>query len=142
MGRHSREGEPDSGGLVVGQSDEHFRALIELSPDAVFVIVDGYHAFANWRGLQLLGASRMSDLQTRPALDFMHESIRAEAEQRLRGMSEGGTSLEYVEETLVPNAPGQPIRNPFKVTVCDPDGTNAKEVFTATGFWLVGFDWR
>ena len=101
MGRHSREGEPDSGGLVVGQPDEHFRALIELSPDAVFVIVDGYHAFANLRGLQLLGASRISDLQTRPALDFMDESIRAEAEQRLRGMSEGGTSLEYVEETLI-----------------------------------------
>ena len=77
MGRHSREGElasggePAAGGLVVGPSDEHFRALVELSPDAVFVIVDGYHAFANWRGLQMLGASKISDLQTRPALDYM-----------------------------------------------------------------------
>src|ERR1700709_2644235 len=106
MGRHSREGEPEgasapsSGGLVVGPSDEHFRALVELSPDAVFVIVDGYHAFANWRGLQLLGASKLSDLQTRPAPDFMHESIRAEAEQRLTGMVDGD-NLEYVEETLI-----------------------------------------
>ena len=74
---------------------------IELSPDAVFVIVDGYHAFANWRGLQMLGASKISDLQTRPALDFMHESIRAEAEQRLAGMVDLGNNLEYVEETLV-----------------------------------------
>src|SRR3954469_354039 len=107
MGRHSREGElasggePAAGGLVVGPSDEHFRALIELSPDAVFVIVDGYHAFANWRGLQLLGASKISDLQTRPALDFMDESIRAEAEQRLHGMADLGNNLEYVEETLI-----------------------------------------
>jgi diguanylate cyclase (GGDEF)-like protein/PAS domain S-box-containing protein len=100
MGRHSREGEPDAGSLVVGQSDEHFRALVELSPDAVFVIVDGYHAFANWRGLQLLGASKMSDLQNRPALDFMDESIRSEAEQRLSGMV-SGNNLEYVEETLI-----------------------------------------
>jgi PAS domain S-box-containing protein len=106
MGRHSREGEPESGGepaaggLVVGPSDEHFRALVELSPDAVFVIVDGYHVFANWRGLQMLGASKISDLQTRPALDFMDESIRAEAEQRLAGMVDGN-NLEYVEETLV-----------------------------------------
>jgi diguanylate cyclase (GGDEF)-like protein/PAS domain S-box-containing protein len=101
MGRHSREGEPDTGSLVVGPSDEHFRALVELSPDAVFVIVDGYHAFANWRGLQLLGASKLSDLQTRPALDFMDESIRAEAEQRLHGMADVGNNLEYVEETLI-----------------------------------------
>src|SRR5215203_5162920 len=101
MGRHSREGEPDSGGLVVGPSDEHFRALVELSPDAVFVIVDGYHAFANWRGLQLLGASRLSDLQTRPALDFMAESNRLEAEDRLTRMAIRGEPLEYVEETLV-----------------------------------------
>jgi diguanylate cyclase (GGDEF)-like protein/PAS domain S-box-containing protein len=101
MGRHSREGEPDSGGLVVGPSDEHFRALVELSPDAAFVIVDGYHRFANKRGLQLLGASRIADLQTRPALDFMAESVRAEAEERLRGMTELGRPLEYVEETLV-----------------------------------------
>jgi diguanylate cyclase (GGDEF)-like protein/PAS domain S-box-containing protein len=106
MGRHSREGEPESGhepapgGLVVGASDEHFRALVELSPDAVFVIVDGYHAFANWRGLQLLGASKISDLQTRPALDFMDESIRNEAEERLAGMV-NGRNLEYVEETLI-----------------------------------------
>ncbi|HST66596.1 MAG TPA: sensor domain-containing diguanylate cyclase [Mycobacteriales bacterium] len=108
MGRHSREGEPDTGSLVVGQSDslvvgqsdEHFRALVELSPDAVFVIVDGYHAFANWRGLQLLGASKLSDLQSRPALDFMDESMRVEAEQRLAGMV-SGANLEYVEETLI-----------------------------------------
>ena len=64
------------------------------------MIVDGYHAFANWRGLQMLGASKISDLQTRPALDFMHESIRVEAEQRLAGMVDGH-NLEYVEETLV-----------------------------------------
>ena len=101
MGRHSREGEPDSTGLVVGPSDDHFRALVEIFPDAVYVIVDGYHAFANWRGLQLLGASRISDLQTRPALDFMDESIRSEAEERLDGMANQGRSLGYVEETLI-----------------------------------------
>src|SRR5829696_4994417 len=101
MGRHSREGEPDSGGLVVGPSDEHFRALVELSPDAVFVIVDGYHAFANQRGLQLFGASRIADLQTRPALDFMHESVRGAAEGRLRGMTSEHLNLSYVEEKVV-----------------------------------------
>ncbi|HEX6755258.1 MAG TPA: sensor domain-containing diguanylate cyclase [Mycobacteriales bacterium] len=119
MGRHSREREAEVGGeLVVNSSDEHFRALIELSPDAVFVIVDGYHAFANVRGLQLFGASRMSDLQTRPALDFMHESVRADAEVRLRSMASEHQHLAYVEEKVVRldgevvdiEAAGRPIR--------------------------------
>jgi len=118
MGRHSREREAESGGLVVNSSDEHFRALIELSPDAVYVIVDGYHAFANERGLQLLGASKIEDLRTRPALDFMHESVRAEAEDRLARMADEHQPLAYVEEKLVRldgavvdiEAAGRPIR--------------------------------
>jgi diguanylate cyclase (GGDEF)-like protein/PAS domain S-box-containing protein len=107
MGRHSWEREAE-GGLVVGASDQHFRALVELSPDAVFVIVDGYHTFANARALDLLGASRLTDLQTRPALDFMHESVRAEAEGRLARMTKDRQPLEYVEETLV-RLDGEPV---------------------------------
>src|SRR6266566_3359551 len=101
MGRHTRKGELEGGDLVVNSSDEHFRALIELSPDAVYVIVNGYHAFANQRGLALLGASKMTDLTTRPALDFMHESVRREAEARLRRMADEHEPLAYVEEKMV-----------------------------------------
>jgi diguanylate cyclase (GGDEF)-like protein/PAS domain S-box-containing protein len=118
MGRHSREHESEDGSLVVNSSDEQFRALIELSPDAVYVIVDGYHEFANERGLQLLGASRISDLRTRPALAFMHDSVRADAEARLAAMTRDRQPLSYVEEKLVRldgqvidiEAAGRPIR--------------------------------
>ncbi len=118
MGRHSRERESEGGGLVVNSSDEHFRALIELSPDAVYVIVDGYHAFANERGLQLLGASKIEDLRTRPALDYMHESVRGVAEGRLTRMAVERKPVAYVEEKLVRldgvvvdiEAAGRPIR--------------------------------
>lgn len=118
MGRHSREREAEAAGdLVLHSSDEQLRALIELSPDAVFVIVDGFHAFANERGLALFGASRIEDLRTRPALDFMHESVRPVAEGRLRTMT-GGQNLAYVEEKVVRldgqvvdiEAAGRPIR--------------------------------
>jgi diguanylate cyclase (GGDEF)-like protein/PAS domain S-box-containing protein len=117
MGRHSRDSEAE-GELVVGASDQHFRALVELSPDAVFVIVNDRHVFANHRALQLLGASKIADLQTRRALDFVHESVRAEAEARLRRMTTEHQPLEYVEEMLVrldgelvhTEAAGRPIR--------------------------------
>jgi len=77
-----------------------FRALVELSPDAVFVIVDGYHAFANARGIALLGGRTIEDLRTRPAIEFMHESCRDEARGRIRAVNDG-EALRYVEEKIV-----------------------------------------
>jgi diguanylate cyclase (GGDEF)-like protein/PAS domain S-box-containing protein len=99
MGRHSRAG--DAGDLVDIVSDENFRLIVDLSPDAVFVIVDGYHTFANTRGLQLLGATTIDDLRVKPALDFMHWTVREAAEVRLHTMVDRGQPLEYVEEKVV-----------------------------------------
>jgi diguanylate cyclase (GGDEF)-like protein/PAS domain S-box-containing protein len=114
MGRHSRDG--DSGDLAaVGdiadasaasdasdvRQDDNFRALIELSPDAIYVVVDGYHAFANARGLQLLGTSTLDELRARPALDYMHYSAREDAEVRYHAMVDRNQPVEYAEEKVV-----------------------------------------
>jgi diguanylate cyclase (GGDEF)-like protein/PAS domain S-box-containing protein len=98
MGRHSRS---DDAGVDIVSDDENFRVLVDLSPDAVFVIVDGYHAFANTRGLQLLGATTIDDLRSKPALDFMHWTIRENAEVRLHTMIDRGQQIEYAEEKVV-----------------------------------------
>src|SRR5437762_6941978 len=99
MGRHSEA--DDAGDVVDLVSDENFRLIVDLSPDAVFVIVDGYHAFANTRGLQLLGATAIDDLRVKPALDFMHWTVREAAEVRLHTMVDRGQPLEYLEEKVV-----------------------------------------
>jgi diguanylate cyclase (GGDEF)-like protein/PAS domain S-box-containing protein len=108
MGRHSRNGEADAGdGFgaaddgAASRSDDNFRALIDLSPDAIFVIVDGFHAFANARGLQLFGARSIDELRTRPALDFMHWSMREAAGVRLHAMVDRSEPMDYVEEKVV-----------------------------------------
>jgi diguanylate cyclase (GGDEF)-like protein/PAS domain S-box-containing protein len=82
-------------------SEEMFRALVELSPDAVFVIMDGYHVFANARGLALLGGRTLAELQTRPAEQFMHPAGRAASRERMHVLIEERRSLEYVEERIV-----------------------------------------
>jgi diguanylate cyclase (GGDEF)-like protein/PAS domain S-box-containing protein len=99
MGRHSLS--EDSSDIVDIAAEENFRLLVDLSPDAVFVIADGYHAFANTRGLQLLGATTIDDLQSKPALDYMHWTVREAAEVRLHAMVDRGQQLEYVEEKVV-----------------------------------------
>jgi diguanylate cyclase (GGDEF)-like protein/PAS domain S-box-containing protein len=109
MGRHSRDGgaddDADDGGApgagAASRPDDNFRALVDLSPDAIYLIVDGRHEFANARGLQLFGASSIEDLQSKPALDFMHWSVREAAEVRLHDMTSRNQPLEYVEEKIV-----------------------------------------
>lgn len=57
--------------------------------------------------------------------------------------SPDGKKVAFIEEKRLPSPPrGQAILNPHRVTICDPDGKNAKEVYTAHGDWLLGFDWR
>jgi diguanylate cyclase (GGDEF)-like protein/PAS domain S-box-containing protein len=92
-----------SAGLAAPQwtADVGFQALVELLPDAVYVIQNGYHVFANARGLAILGARTLADLQTRPAIDFMHESCREVARFRLRKMVDDRQPLAYVEERIV-----------------------------------------
>jgi diguanylate cyclase (GGDEF)-like protein/PAS domain S-box-containing protein len=82
-------------------SGEGMRALVELSPDAVFVILDGYHVFANARGIALLGGRTLADIQTRPALEFMDMSCRDVATERLVTMVDRREVLEYVEERII-----------------------------------------
>ncbi len=103
-GREAMAQEPVTGALppVAGlDSSEGFRALVELSPDAVFVICDGYHVFTNARGLALFGASDLGELRTRPAVEFMDPSCRGDARARMSTMVDERTPLGYVEERIL-----------------------------------------
>ncbi|GAB1640105.1 diguanylate cyclase domain-containing protein [Krasilnikovia sp. MM14-A1259] len=86
---------------LAGTGDAWFQALVDLSPDTIFVICDGYHVFANARGLRLLGARTIADLQDRPAIEFMHPDYRDPGAARMRSLTAEGEPLEYVEEKLV-----------------------------------------
>ncbi|MBB5869640.1 diguanylate cyclase (GGDEF)-like protein/PAS domain S-box-containing protein [Allocatelliglobosispora scoriae] len=93
--------EPGMIPVVEFDSDAGFRALVELSPDAVFVIAGGYHTFANSRGLKLLGGTTIDDLRVKPAVDFMHPDYRAVAFERLGVLLDDRQPLDYVEEKIV-----------------------------------------
>ena len=129
---------PQQGGdSVAPLADQAFRALVELSPDAVLVIIDGYHAFANARAIELLGGRTLDDLRSRPAVEFMHPEMRDTAQRRMDGIVESGTSLDYVEERIVRldgvvidiEAAGAPIRvgSTVGAIVCIRDITARKQ---------------
>jgi diguanylate cyclase (GGDEF)-like protein/PAS domain S-box-containing protein len=97
-------GSPDptepGGPDTLWQSEDLYRRLVELSPDAVFVIKDGYHVFANGRGLTLFGARDLAELRRQPALAYMAGPGAGLARDRLSLMVDSEKSLDYVEEQI------------------------------------------
>jgi diguanylate cyclase (GGDEF)-like protein/PAS domain S-box-containing protein len=67
-----------------------YRPLVELSPDAAVVIQDGFHAFANVKALSLYGAESLAELRSRPAIEFMAEDYRPQAEVQLAIIADTG----------------------------------------------------
>jgi diguanylate cyclase (GGDEF)-like protein/PAS domain S-box-containing protein len=89
------------GEATLSESEDRYRRLVEMSPDSIFVIQDGYHVFANRRGLRLLGGQAVEDLQCQPAIEFMDTSVRPDAQARMRAVHDDGEALDYVEERIV-----------------------------------------
>ncbi|HKV38711.1 MAG TPA: PAS domain S-box protein, partial [Blastocatellia bacterium] len=58
------------------QSEDSYRRLVELSPDAMLVHRNGKIIFANAASLSLFKASRVEDLVGRPVLDLVHPEDR------------------------------------------------------------------
>jgi PAS domain S-box-containing protein len=56
------------------ESEERYRKLVELSPDAIYVQQEGKIAFINAAGAKLFGASGPSEVQGWPVSDLTHEN--------------------------------------------------------------------
>jgi len=83
------------------KSEEHYRHLVESSPDAILVHHRGKIVFANRAGAALLGASDPGEIMGRPVLDFVHRDDRATVQARLRKVLEHDTELALIERRLV-----------------------------------------
>jgi len=64
-------------------SEQRHRALVELSPHAIFVDYNNTIVFANQACLKLFGAIGPSQLLGKPVMDFIHPDSRAKAQQRI-----------------------------------------------------------
>jgi diguanylate cyclase (GGDEF)-like protein/PAS domain S-box-containing protein len=65
------------------EAEERYRRLIELSPDAIFVMKEDCCVFANRAGLQLLGAESQEQLAGKSVLDMVHPDFRDDVMQRI-----------------------------------------------------------
>lgn len=65
------------------ESEERYRDLVELSPEAIYIQQDGKIAFINSAGVSLLGASSPAQLVGRPVADILHPDSRKTARDRI-----------------------------------------------------------
>jgi PAS domain S-box-containing protein len=86
---------------AVRESEERYRSLVELSPDAVVVHRGGKVLYANPEALRLVGAKRNEDIIGMEVLSFIHPDDRAMAREDFRLLFEEGKIIPLKEERLV-----------------------------------------
>ncbi|NJK67887.1 MAG: EAL domain-containing protein [Richelia sp. CSU_2_1] len=82
-------------------SEERYRRLVELSPEAIAVHIQGKIAYINAAGAKLLGAGSPVELIGFPVLDFVHPSYVEIARERIRQVEEENTPIDLAEEKLM-----------------------------------------
>ena len=90
------------------ESEERYRRLVDLSPDAIAVHVNGRFAFVNPSGIRLIGAKDITDLIGKPILDIVHPDYRELAKARAFGKGAGQVVQPFVEEKFI-RFDGSPI---------------------------------
>jgi PAS domain S-box-containing protein len=104
------------------KSEERYRRLVELCPDALMVLNDGAIVFVNTAGQKLLGATDAEQLMGRPFLDFVAPDARDSVTHQLEDAVGRGSG-----------SPWNPTDNHFvEETVLRPDGTEVSVELSAT----------
>ena len=72
------------------ESEERYRRLVELSPEAIIVHCEGKIVYVNAAAQRLWGASCAEELINKPILDVVHPDYRDSASRRIRDIQELG----------------------------------------------------
>ncbi len=70
-------------------SEERYRKLVEFSPAAIGIHVDGVIEYLNPAGMKILGARSADEVIGKPLMDFLHPSEEEQVKQRLEQLRMG-----------------------------------------------------
>lgn len=79
------------------ESEERYRQLIELTPEAVFVQRDGANIFANVAAAEILGAESPESLKGLKTSDYIHPDCLATVHERHEQLADTDRSLPFKE---------------------------------------------
>lgn len=83
------------------ESEKRYRNLVEISPNAIWVIREGHVAFANNAMANLLGTTGPDELIGMVALEFLPEEDREQIQDRRRDLLDKNQSRLWIEQKIV-----------------------------------------
>ena len=87
--------------MALAESEERYRQLFDLSPDAIAVHGAGKILLVNTAAMKILGAAKPEDIIGRPMLDFVHPDYRKMVMKRTRQQIIGGKVVPVTEEKFI-----------------------------------------
>ncbi len=85
----------------IRESEERYRHLVELSPDAVAVHCEGQIVFINTAGANLLRAATPDELIGKSIIDFVHPDYLEVVKGRIDEMKGEGKKVPLIEEKFI-----------------------------------------
>jgi diguanylate cyclase (GGDEF)-like protein/PAS domain S-box-containing protein len=83
------------------ESEKRYESLVELSPDGIFLVVNGKISFANRAAMKIYGADRLDQLVGTPYIDLIHKQSHGDVKSRQRGVKANPHDRPYMEEKQV-----------------------------------------
>jgi PAS domain S-box-containing protein len=83
------------------ESEEKYRSMVNLLPDAVFIHSEGKILFANTAALKMVGIKSLKQLTTRTILEFVHPDSANFARKRINQILLTGKPSSFAEEKII-----------------------------------------
>jgi PAS domain S-box-containing protein len=83
------------------ESEEKYRRMVDLLPDAIIIHSEGKIVFANKATQKLMGASSSDQIIGANAIDFVHPDDRSKAIARIKKIFVSGDPSEFAEERFI-----------------------------------------
>jgi PAS domain S-box-containing protein len=80
------------------ESEERYRKLVELCPDAIFIQNEGKFVYVNEAAVKFYGASAPQELLGKSIYDFVHPEFRDLVKERIKMLKEDNRSIPTMEE--------------------------------------------
>lgn len=83
------------------ESETNYRSLIEMSPDGIAIHRKGHFLYMNQRGIGMMGASSLEEVQTRTVIEYVHPDNRQAVIDRVKKTQEAHEEVQFIEEQFV-----------------------------------------
>ncbi len=85
----------------IRESEERYRTVVDISPDAVIIHCEGKIVFVNPAAVEMVGASSPNDLLGKPAIEFVHPDERESTSKRILEILKSGKTSQWLEERFI-----------------------------------------